>query len=232
MSDNFQTLNIPNDSEAFRTVPHHAEEFGKAPNAAESFRTLRNGAERKENHTLTVREVARMFETAGVARTERSIINWCQPNKTGVARLDCYFDPNDRKYFVTPQSVELAIAEEKAKAAKLRPEISEPGGNLPKAQEPRPGHTPQIGAAEKDSGQVKALEQEVMDLKIVNRGKDYFIEQLRNEREGLLEKLITSSYKVGELETRLLQLGAPGISTGKPEHASMSDSEEHPSPLA
>ncbi len=110
--------------------------------------------------------------------------------------------------------------------------LSESTGNISKAPEPRPGGAPANGGSEKDSGQVKALEQEVMDLKIVNRGKDYFIEQLRNEREGLLEKLITSSYKVGELETRLLQLGAPGISTGKPEHASMSDSEEHPSPLA
>lgn len=210
MSDNPQTLNLPNDSETFRTVPNPAEEFGKVPNAAESSRTLRNAAERKQDHTLTVREVARMFETSGVARTERSIINWCQPNKTGVARLDCYFDPNDRKYFVTPQSVELAIAEEKAKAAKLREEISEPIGNIPTASEPRPGGAPSNGGSEKDSGQVKALEQEVMDLKIVNRGKDYFIDQLKMERENLLDQLIGATRKVGELETRLLRLQEPG----------------------
>ena len=207
MSDNFQTLNIPNSSETFRTVPHPAEEFGKVPNAAESFRTLRNDAERKENHTLTVREVARMFETAGVARTERSIINWCQPNKTGVARLDCYFDPNDRKYFVTPQSVELAIAEEKAKAAKLRPEISESTGSIPNEPEARSSATQPTNSSEDNSGRVKTLEQEVMDLKIINRGKDYYIEQLRGEREGMLVQLISASHKVGELETRLLRIG-------------------------
>jgi hypothetical protein len=62
--------------------------------------------------------LARMFETAGVARTERSITNWCQPNKSGIARLDAYFDPNERRYFITPQSTELEIQEEKAKAVK------------------------------------------------------------------------------------------------------------------
>ena len=70
---------------------------------------------RRENHTLTVREVARLFEAAGVSRTERSITNWCQPNKTGIARLDAYLDPNERKYFITPESVEAAIQEELAR---------------------------------------------------------------------------------------------------------------------
>ncbi len=221
MTDNPHTLNLPSDSEAFRSVPHDAEEFGTIPNHAESFRTLRNAVERQQNHTLTVREVARLFETAGVARTERSIINWCQPNRTGAVRLDCYFDPNDRKYFITPQSVELAIAEEKAKAAKLRPEISESAGNIPNTPESRPSATPPTNNSEDESGRVKTLEQEVMDLKIVNRGKDYYIEQLREEREGLLGQLISSSHKVGELETRLLQLRDPNHDTA-PELATVS----------
>jgi len=67
-----------------------------------------------------------MFEVAGVARTERSIINWCQLNSQGVARLDAYFDPNERRYYITPQSVELAIAEEKAKAARNTPMVRLP----------------------------------------------------------------------------------------------------------
>ena len=172
-----------------------------------------------------------MFETAGVARTERSIINWCQPNRTGVARLDCYFDPNDRKYYVTLQSVELAIAEERAKAAKARPENSEPVGTIPKPPESRPGGAGPFSNLE-ESGQVKALEQEVMDLKIVNRGKDYFIDQLKTERESLLGQLIGATHKVGELETRLLQLGAPSVANVKTEPASMPGSEGRPSALS
>ena len=86
---------IPQSSVAFRTVPNLSEEFGKVPQAAE----------RHENQILTVRETARLFEAAGVARTERSIINWCQLNRQGIARLDSYFDPNERKYYISPQSV-------------------------------------------------------------------------------------------------------------------------------
>ena len=116
----------PNGSEVVGTIPHDAEGFGKVPNDSESFRTIPHGSERRESHTLTVREVARRFEAAGVARTERSITNWCQANRSGVARLDSYFDPNERKYFITLQSVELAVAEEKAKATKPSQDISEP----------------------------------------------------------------------------------------------------------
>ena len=60
------------------------------------------------------------------------------------------------------------------------------------------------------------LQKELMDSKIANRGKDYFIEQLKKERESFAEerkdyvdKLMTFNHKVGELETRLLQLEAP-----------------------
>jgi predicted RNase H-like nuclease (RuvC/YqgF family) len=154
-----------------------------------------------------------MFETAGVARTERSITNWCQPNKSGIARLDAYFDPNERRYFITPQSIELAIQEEKAKATKVN-QPSEPGGIIPNASEEAEDRTEP--ESEVDAGRVKDLEREVMDLKITNRGKDYFIEQLQKERdgfdrerEGYVEKLMTFNRKVGELETKLLQLASP-----------------------
>ena len=111
---------VPQVSADFRTVPNDAEDFGKIPQVAE----------RKENHTLTVRETARMFETAGVARTERSIINWCQPNRQGIARLDSYFDPNERKYYLTPQSVEAVIQEEIQRAKKTSEgPVSEAFGN-------------------------------------------------------------------------------------------------------
>lgn len=217
---------VPNGSEPFRAVPNSSADFGTVPNASESFRTLRHHSERSENHTLTVREVARRFEDAGVARTERSIVNWCQPNKMGVARLDCYFDPNERKYFITPQSVELAIAEEQAKAAKLRQADPESEGRIPSGPESSPGDRTTGAASEENRETMKALEQEVMDLKIVNRGKDYFIEQLQKEREGLLERLITNSQKLGELETRLLQLNAPIAPSGSPQSAFPENSPE------
>src|SRR6267378_2623735 len=106
------------DPEPFENLPNVSESFGTIRNDAEGFGNVPKSSERKQSHTLTVREATRMFEEAGVPRTERSIINWCQPNRTGVARLDSYFDPNEHKYFITPQSVTLAIREEQAKASK------------------------------------------------------------------------------------------------------------------
>lgn len=82
----------PNDSEHFGTVPNGAEEFRTVPSTSVSFRTLRNSSERKEAHTLTVKEVARMFEAAGVSRTERSIVKRCLRNRHDVARLDAFFE--------------------------------------------------------------------------------------------------------------------------------------------
>ena len=205
---------VPHDSTNFGKMPNASESFGRVPNGSEPFRNVRNDSEgfrkvpnvseREENHTLTVREAARLFEAAGVARTERSIVNWCQPNKLGIPRLINYFDANERKYYITVQSVEMAIAEEKAKVAKGA--ASEPVGSVPKASE-----TPRSAtdASETDTGQIRELEKEVLDWKILNKGKDFFIEQLQKERNNILSQLMQSSRKVGELETRLLQLEGP-----------------------
>ena len=188
-----------------------SEIFGTVPKSAEDFRTVRNVSERTESHTLTVREVARIFEEAGVARTERSIINWCQPNPQGVARLDAYYDIEERRWFITRESVQRVIAEERAKSAKH-------GESLPKAAErvAEPGglREPNGGGAitsdtEPPSERLKELEKKVMDLRILNNGKDFFIEQLRNERGEFIQQLVEGSRRIGELETELRQLSAP-----------------------
>jgi catechol 2,3-dioxygenase-like lactoylglutathione lyase family enzyme len=187
--------------------------IGSWPKVSESFRTIPKASERKESHTLTVREVARMFETAGVARTERSIVNWCQPNGAGIARLDAYLDPNEGKYFITPQSAGLAIKEEQAKFAKASTP-SEDFRNEPQA--PEPSRKSHARPSEEGEAATAELQKEIMDLKINNRAKDYFIEQLQKERESFaderqdyVEKLMTFNRKLGELETKVLQLEAP-----------------------
>jgi hypothetical protein len=201
--------NVRNASESFGKIPNGSEPFRKLPNDAEGFRNVPKAAERSENHTLTVREAARMFETAGVARTERSIVNWCQLNAQGIARLDAYFDPNERKYFITPQSVELAIAEEKAKAAKNN-EPAEPFGKVPNpAERAEPPHQ-----ETSESWEIKELENEIRDLQITNKAKDIVIDQMQKERIGFIDQLMATSRKMGELETKLLQLESPNQRTG------------------
>lgn len=189
---------IPNRSAEFGSVQNDSEPFGNVPKGAEDFRTVRKISERTENHTLTVREVARLFESAGVPRTERSIVNWCQPNRMGVPRLDCYFDTNERRYFISRESVERAISEEQAKVAKdsePRPEKD----SLPHAS---------AGKSEANSGgdDLGAMQRELRDLQITNRAKDMFIEQLQGERKEFVERIAETNRKVGQLETRLLQM--------------------------
>jgi hypothetical protein len=220
----------PSPSVADGTVPPPAEPFGTRPNASADFRNVPPsavpggtvpsgsaafGPRRKETHTLTVREVARLFEAAGVARTERSVTKWCQPNPHGLARLDAYYDPNERRYFVTRQSVDAAIAEEKARQARFpveprtatpnRPEPNppEPGGTAPSRTETRPR------SSEAEPEAVEQLRRELRDLQITNRGKDYFIERLEKERDRMLQQVVEANRTVGQLETRLLQLGGP-----------------------
>jgi hypothetical protein len=196
---------VPQRSEESGDVRNGSESFRMVPKASESFGNVPKVSERKENHSLTVREAAKRFEAAGVARTERSITNWCQPNRQGISRLDSYFDPNERKYYITPESVELAIAEEKAKAAKVN-ESSEPVGSVPKDAEKA------NEASEVDDDRVKELERENLDLKITNRGKDFLIEQMQKERNSFFDQLLTANRKMGELETKLLGITDDKIS--------------------
>ena len=204
---------VPQASAEFGSVPQAAAGFGSVRKDAEGFRNVPQPSERKENHTLTVREVSRRFEAAGVARSERSIVNWCQRNAFGAAKLDAYFDPNERKYFITPESVERAIAEERAKAERRSPE-TDGFGKLPHNAE-----TPKSAAAAEtaaDTNKLRTFEAELQDLKITNRAKDFFIEQLKQEREGFVAErkdyvteLMSFNRRVGELETKLLQIEAP-----------------------
>lgn len=211
---------VPNVSEEFRTIPKASDGFGSIPKASEEeSERFQNPIvlkpENPEAYTMTVREAARVFEDAGVARTERSIINWCQPNRQGIARLDCFFDENARKYYLTPQSVDRAVKEELAKAreAGSLASASEAQGA---ASEPNPKRPVSDAPSSTGGERFDELERENRDLQINNRAKDYFIEQLQKDREAfakerseLIDRLVASSERIGVLETKLLQLEAP-----------------------
>jgi len=204
----------------FGSIPNPSETFGTIPHAAEDFRIIQNGAERTDQHTLTVREVARMFEQAGVARTERSMINWCQPNRQGVARVDAFFDTNERKYFITEQSVILAVGEKQAKSTST--------GSVPPIENELPKHSAPHEQTEAEPDELKSLRMQMRDLEITNRTKDYIIERLEKdrdfygeERQHYIEKLLSFSRKVGEIETQLLQ--ANGLSRGEHRRSEASD---------
>ena len=234
--------NAPQPAETFRTVPQASEVFGNLPNSSEpfrnilntseSFRKVRNGSERTESHTLTVREVAKIFEQSGVPRTERSIVNWSQQNRHGVARLDAFFDENEGRYYITPQSVMRAVEEEKAKQPQQPvPNPSEQSATAGDKSFPNQSKSEQANDSEPrsrnensrsesrtetDIQEVADLRRKVMDLEITNRVKEQLLTRLNDElinkdeeRRTYIERLISESRRIGELESRLLQLGAP-----------------------
>ena len=69
-----------------------------------------------------------------------------------------------------------------------------------------------------NEGKVQELEREIMDLKIANRGKDYLIDQLKDERAGFFEKLLSANRTVGQLETKLQIEGPKNHSLNDTEH--------------
>lgn len=61
-------------------------------------------------------------------------------------------------------------------------------------------------ALEGDLGRIQELEKEVLDQKILNKGKDFFVEQLQKERNVFVDQLLTANRKMGEVETKLIQI--------------------------
>jgi hypothetical protein len=190
-------------------VPQVSAEFRTVPNDAEAFGTVPQVAERKETHTLTVRETARIFEAASVARTERSIINWCQPNRQGIARLDSYFDPNERRYYISPQSVEAVIQEEIQRAKRSSDAPTSESFGSPVETVKHSQTTTATNAV--DERKVQEFEREILDLKITNRGKDYLISELTKERKSYFDQLLAANRTLGKLETKLTQLDGPKL---------------------
>lgn len=150
-----------------------------------------------------------MFETAGVARTERSIINWCHPDRHGVSRLDCFYDANERKYFITPQSVELAIKEELAKAkVESVPNVSEAPSHIPKVSEKPNAQNPAYPQTESSDFE-KVLRAKVRRLTLQTEVDKRYIEKLEIEHQRFFDQMLQQSRQIGILETELKQIEAP-----------------------
>ena len=209
VNTNNQDVAINDSSVDFRTVPNDSEPFGKLPNRSE----------RKENHILTVHTTARQFEDAGVPRTERSITNWCQPDRNGVSRLDCYFDSNERKYYITPQSVERAIEEEKSKIKSGEiPHVSETFGTVPNPSEAfrTIPHVSETKANEQPANQQNQQEnlspdftQELEELRIEKRVwererkfYDKWFASVEKQNASFLPQIAELSKSVGYLEAK------------------------------
>lgn len=210
---------LQNPSEPFSNVQQHSEDFSSFHSASQ--RTVGIGRGKKYpgadipddtfvgDDYIVMEDAYAMFDSEGERRSVRMIAEYC---KTG--ELVCSYDSDDKRWHITQESVENKIKKIKAlnarKVARPPQSTSEHFSERPAAPQSTPEAVqPKSDAAYPPADDMKKLEREILDLKILNRGKDYFIEQLQKEREDFITRIETSSHLIGQLETKLLQLEAP-----------------------
>jgi hypothetical protein len=243
-SDGYRPTTTDNDghvpplADADRQSPPLTDEGGQRPTTTDTVSHSPTPADtdihihldqflnRTERHTLTIQEVMRRFREAGVPRSERTILRWCQPDQFGGRRLDGVKDMNDGRYYITPESVDDVTKEEQAKEA--RDDRDNYGATA--APTPRPTTNAGNGRASNTAshdgfdsdgngdgetsppmsdGEMRKLQMKIRDLEITNAAKDHVIDRYETERDRFVDQLMASSRQVGELEQKLLQLEAP-----------------------
>ena len=138
------------------------------------------------------------------------------------ARLDAFFDENEGRYYITPQSVTRAIEEERAKQTATG--AAPPAGTeIPKRSE-----TPPRQDAE-SSDRMKELERQNRDLEIATREKGLLSRTLGDRTWTVRRESGRNECYVGELETQVLQLGgAPRRDRSLPKSAGGFGTTPHP----
>jgi hypothetical protein len=162
---------------------------------------------------LIMEEAYTLFDGQGERRSLRMIGEYC---KTG--ELICSYDTDDKRWHITRESVEQKIAKIKAlnarklSAAPQNPQsTSEAFSESPAAAPQRATEEvpPQSESDPSPFAVIKKLRKRILNLRILNQGKDYLITKLQEERGELLTRIETSNRLVGELKLQLLQLEAP-----------------------
>ena len=193
-------------------------------------------ATRSDKHTLTTREVMKMFDEAGVPRNQRTIERYCKEGD-----LDCIHDTLEKRYYITQESVEIQIGQLKEIASRHE-KVSTYA--VPQSH-PTPDDTPLLNAttAASDAGvkqgtpekrdekqvgeyerqliekeaRIKELENEKYHLEIDKLAKEKVIDILREQRTIELKEFTAEitkhSHRVGQLETEMRQLKAPAPDT-------------------
>ena len=231
--------NLQNSSELFSKVQQDSEDFSNVQNASQRTSGIGRGKkypgaeipdhDYDRDDYIIMEEAYAEFEAQGERRSVRMIAEYC---KTG--ELVCTYDSNDKRWHITRESVENKISKIKAlnarKAASFSPQstsehFSEDPATSRRTTEDFP---PKSESAHTSSEDIKKLEQELLDLKIMNRGKDYLIDQLREERGDFISRIENTNYRIGQLETKVLQLEAPRPTPGNDTFTPPSDRNASP----
>ena len=202
--------------------PTTSDNVGHSPTTSDHVRPrLTMSDTRTEAHTLTSREVLKLFEQSGLLRSQRSIERYCKDEK-----LDCFFDPDEERYYVTQASADRLIGQlkeiqerhQQVTVSDVPPVAAPTSGPTPTPSPTEiPTPTPTAGMSEEErlryEAKIKELEDRVFNLRVDKEAKDQVVtmlrDQLKDDRETFVKELVTHTRKVGELETQLKQLEAP-----------------------
>jgi len=176
-------------------------------------------------YTLDVDQASSLFSQAGVSRSPRTIDRYCKAGHLTCMKIET---ERNEKYLITPESVAERIKELQQVMPSSHVETQrDMSGHVTTSPDMSRHDTTvdEITNEEKTEleERIKELERENLDLKITNRGKDYFVDELKKEREffetvrqQMTQQLIAQSERVGELQVKLHQLEAPRQAVPKP----------------
>jgi hypothetical protein len=169
-------------------------------------------------YTLTVEEASRLFSDAGVPRSPRTIDRYCKSGHLVCMKIET---ERNEKYLITPDSVTERIIELQQVAPTSHVETERDTSRHVETQPDMSRHDTtheQVTNDEKTKleERIKELERENFDLQITNRAKDYFVDELKKDRQyfeavrqDMTQKLIEQSQRVGELQVKVHRLEAP-----------------------
>jgi hypothetical protein len=160
-----------------------------------------NAPTRSEAHTLTTREVMKMFEDSGVPRNQRTIERYCKGGD-----LDCFPDSLEKRYYITQTSVETLIGQLKEIAsrhekisvnAEVPPRPTPSDTDRPTATDDHTERSVKHEATEKQEdphrgdevkrlaaleARIKELENEKFNLEIDKRAKEQVLGMMREQQ--------------------------------------------------
>ena len=182
--------------------------------------TARTSAQEREpaRFDITIRQASLLFAEFGAPRSPRSVQGFCKDGHIDSIRVK---GPTGDRYFISRESIERYATE-----LKQIEDVAKIGTESDSAQERELARDSALSRARPDpvavtvdaenevreqelTNTVQQLREENLNLRVDNRGKENFINQLVQDRNQLIGSVQEVSYKLGVAESRVQQLEAP-----------------------
>ena len=170
---------------------------------------------------LSVKEAVLYCHSKGLNRTPKTVGKWARMNvdlpqdqqDLVVERQDI---DNGFRYVIKRESLDVKIEQEKDFDARLARDREAVEGSTPV-------QTGEVPAEEKSAPEAHTEDEEldrlradnekakttIEELSLDNRVKTQLVLRMKEERDGMVDRLEQRSHRIGALETKLLALGAP-----------------------